>query len=114
MWLQIAGALAEAGVGLKEITERVTVAAKAMGECPPGSGAGGRRRLPGDGACPAVLQGWGVPLGGGVRGTGSLGPQSQGSLSSEGKRLPPKPAALTKPAQDRHPVLSPRAQAPWA
>ena len=29
----MAGALAEAGVGLEEITDRVSVVAKAMGEC---------------------------------------------------------------------------------
>ncbi|KAB1272442.1 Triokinase/FMN cyclase [Camelus dromedarius] len=33
---KVAGALAEAGVGLEEITNRVSVVAKAMGECRPG------------------------------------------------------------------------------
>lgn len=42
MWVQVAGALAEAGVGLEEITNRVSVVAKAMGECwPRGRGGGG-------------------------------------------------------------------------
>ena len=35
MWVQVAGALAEAGVGLKEITERVSMVAKAMGKFQP-------------------------------------------------------------------------------
>lgn len=34
-WLQVAGALAEEGVGLEEIANRVNVVAKAMGECQP-------------------------------------------------------------------------------
>ena len=45
MWVQVAGALAEAGVGLEEITDRVSEVAKAMGECRPraqGGGGGGR------------------------------------------------------------------------
>lgn len=42
MWVQMAGALAEAGVGLKEITERVNVIAKAMGECQPRDWEAGR------------------------------------------------------------------------
>lgn len=47
MWIQIAGALAEAGVPLKEIKDRVNVAAKAMGECQPrGRKRRGRGRLP--------------------------------------------------------------------
>lgn len=37
LWLQVAGALAEAGVGLEEIAKQVNVVAKAMGECWPGS-----------------------------------------------------------------------------
>lgn len=42
MWVQVAGALAEAGVGLEEIANRVSVVAKAMGECwPRGRGGGG-------------------------------------------------------------------------
>lgn len=47
MWGQVAGALAEAGVGLEEITNRVNVVAKAMGECQPRDleGEGGRSRL---------------------------------------------------------------------
>lgn len=38
VWVQVAGALAEAGVGLEEITKRVSAVAKAMGECGPGTG----------------------------------------------------------------------------
>lgn len=47
MWVQVAGALAEAGVGLEEITDRVSAVAKAMGECWPRDleGEGGRLRL---------------------------------------------------------------------
>lgn len=37
-WLQVAGALAEEGMGLEEITKRVSVIAKTMGECRPGMG----------------------------------------------------------------------------
>lgn len=40
--IQVAGALAEAGVGLKEITERVSVVAKALGECQPRGREAGR------------------------------------------------------------------------
>lgn len=47
MWAQVAGALAEAGVGLEEITKRVSAVAQAMGECWPRDleGEGGRSRL---------------------------------------------------------------------
>lgn len=50
VWVQVAGALAEAGVGLEEITERVSVVAKAMGECQPRDwgGEGGGGSLPWD------------------------------------------------------------------
>lgn len=34
-WLQVAGALAEEGVGLEEIAKRVSLVAKAMGEYQP-------------------------------------------------------------------------------
>jgi hypothetical protein len=42
VWLQVAGALAEAGMGLEEITNRVSVVAKAMGECQLRDGGMGR------------------------------------------------------------------------
>lgn len=45
VWVQVAGALAEAGVGLEEITERVSMVAKAMGECQPRDWEGEGRRL---------------------------------------------------------------------
>lgn len=41
MWVQVAGALAEAGVGLEEITARVSKVAKAMGKCQPRDWGGG-------------------------------------------------------------------------
>lgn len=44
MWAQVAGALAEAGVGLEEITKRVSAVAQAMGESAL-EGEGGRSRL---------------------------------------------------------------------
>lgn len=85
MWLQVAGALAEAGVGLEEITKRVNVVAKAMGECRPGSWAGewGRLGQPWDEeqvpvGCLAVLprlfpRGLGKVSLGELLGTGGLG-----------------------------------------
>lgn len=75
MWVQVAGALAEAGVGLKEITARVSEVAKAMGECQSRDwGVGGLRLTLGLGAgsqqlhkraCQVIPQGLGdsLPLG---------------------------------------------------
>lgn len=82
---KVAGALAEAGVGLEEITKRVNVVAKAMGECRPGSWAGewGRLGHPQDEeqvpvGCLAVLprlfpRGLGKVSLGELLGTGGLG-----------------------------------------
>lgn len=87
MWVQIAGALAEAGVGLKEITERVSMVAKAMGECQPRgweagreeeADLGSRNRFPAaaNRACQVIPQGMREGLSGRAMGTGSLGFQS--------------------------------------
>lgn len=59
VWVQVAGALAEAGVGLEEITERVSMVTKAMGECLPRDWGGEGRRLRltlGLGACSHQLR----------------------------------------------------------
>lgn len=62
LWIQVAGALAEAGAGLKEITERVNVVAKAMGEWQPRGREAGREEgaALGLGAFPATA-GEGLP-----------------------------------------------------
>lgn len=77
----MAGALAEAGVGLEEITNRVSVVAKAMGECRPRDlgGASGRLRLTlglTRRAFQALPQGLRERLLRELSGTGSVGPQA--------------------------------------